>query len=372
MNIDSVISKIKLFDELVINSGFKRDVSDYMDAIQQNQTIAFMEDFSKRVQNWFEDFEKNSLDSELTSVLTRTPAFTSQGIAALLQELDSNKTIEPPAYFQELMQILNDLNSLVDDNETEIEEIRNIFERYASDKIDSEAEEGKALVSLVFKDVKTIKEFSRTLANWNKALLMFHQLVKSESPEEISLIQIQNSSIDVILNIDVNVYVDLYKVMTTSLVVYLGYLSLKTKRAEIVETFCGDEELIELEKKIEKRAFENIKMSVQRRVAEIHQERLQEDPEIVKEAIEKKIECVSATIIDHIVSGNDIKLLSAPQSENEQDDEEDISKELRKKTVAVREQYEKLSQEDKRLLLEKYSVKDEDNENEKSDPSMEE
>ena len=57
MNIESILNKIFLFDKLIIKSGFKRDISDYYDAISesQNQNLVFMKDLSSKIKLQFEN-----------------------------------------------------------------------------------------------------------------------------------------------------------------------------------------------------------------------------------------------------------------------------------------------------------------------------
>ena len=71
MNIESLINKIKIFRELVIDSGFKRNVIDFKQSIAQaqNQSLIFMKGLSEKVKENLIYFENNSLHSELRSVL---------------------------------------------------------------------------------------------------------------------------------------------------------------------------------------------------------------------------------------------------------------------------------------------------------------
>ena len=366
MNVDSIINKIKLFDELVIDSGFKRNIPDYINSIHQNPTIVFMEGISERIQESFTTFTNNSLDSELTDVLTKKAAFTSTGIAEQLQKLGEDKTIEAQTYFQKLNEILANLNSYIHENETEINEIREIFERYTSDKITSEAEEGKALLSIIFKDAKTIrelKELSKVLNRWNYTLQKFHELVTSVPPEETSIAQIQSGSIDVIIKIDIKIAFDFTKLVKEALATYRSYLEFKSSRKDIAKTFSANSKLIEVEREMEEIMFESIRQEIEHRIKRIHQERLKDDQNITREAIDGKIKAISATIIDHLVKDNEIKLLNAPQNKDKQDGEEDVSKELRDEMATVRGLLKKLSREDRILLLEKYSLKNGEDQN---------
>jgi len=61
-------------------------------------------------------------------------------------------------------------------------------------------------------------------------------------------------------------------------------------------------------------------------------------------------------ITDHIIKGNEVKLLTPPELEERQ--EKDLSKELMEDAAIVRERFKQLGKKDKQLLLEKYSIKD--------------
>ena len=71
----------------------------------------------------------------------------------------------------------------------------------------------------------------------------------------------------------------------------------------------------------------------------------------------KKADEVAKVITDHIVKGNEVKLLTPPEPE---EDKPDISTELRTETATVRERWKKLDGKEKQLLLDKYTIKEEE------------
>lgn len=375
MNIDSIINKIKLFQDMVIDSGFRRDLGDFVQSIQQpqNQNLIFMKGISDKIQTSFRDFENNSLDSELTNVIRDSEPFTSRNVIATLQDLDSDESIEASAYFNGLHDLLNNLILSIDNNLSEINKVKEVFKKYVSDQTNFETENEQALVSLVFKDVESmggLKEFSLALSRWDRTLRIFHQLVESKSPE-ISLVQIQNGSVDVIISISVAVALDLNVLIATGVNAYAAYLLYKTKAdtKEITDSFLGNTKLIEQERERDKLMLENIKLSIEKRTMEIHKKRQKNDKKIEKTSIKGKVDSVCETVADHIVKGNEVKLLTAPKHENVQDNEnnkENVLRQLRKKTALVRERYKKLSSEDKKLLLETYSIQNGEPENGKN------
>ena len=208
MNIESIINKISLFQELVIESGFKRDIGDYFQAINQsqNQNLVFMKDLSQKTKAYLEILENNSLDAELKIVLKKSESFTSLKTIEKLVELDIDSQIDAATYYQNFYAILNLLIKAINENESELVEVNITFSKYVSKEENKLSIEELAIVSLVFKDLQStgnLKEFAKVLHLWNRTLLIYHTLLKSESPDEITLVEIQNGSIDVIFNIDI-------------------------------------------------------------------------------------------------------------------------------------------------------------------------
>src|SRR5690554_435619 len=364
MNIESLLNNIKIFRELVIESGFKRDVVDNKQSIAQpqNQNLVFMKGLSENIKRNLSYFENNSLDSELTRVLRENEPFTSLNTFEELEDLDSDKEIDGQQYFQKLNSILNQLQKVIQSNESELNTVKAIFDKYITEDDEYEADEEQAVMSLIFKDLKStgsLKEFAKVLHRWNRTLLIYHTLLKSESPKEISLVEIQNGSIDVIFNIDFDIAIDLTELIKTGLKVYSAYLLYKSKTAkEIIASYMGNQKLIDTEKEREKLMLDNIKDSIKLKALEQHSENLKSDSPPSKTGVTKKADEVAKVITDHIIKGNEVKLLTPPEPEEE--DKPDISTELRTETATVRERWKKLGEKEKQLLLDKYTLEEED------------
>jgi hypothetical protein len=119
----------------------------------------------------------------------------------------------------------------------------------------------------------------------------------------------------------------------------------------------GNKKLIKGEEDREILMLDNIKESMKTKALEQHQEKLKEDEKIETISIEKKIEEVCSVLTDHIIKGNEMKLLTAPPNQKKN---KNIVKELREETTIVRERFNELNEEDKQLLLDKYSIKNDD------------
>lgn len=365
MNIESLLAKIELFEECAINSGFKRDLKDFTQSIQQshNKNLTFLKKLSQKIKDYLIICENNSLDSELDILLKQSKPFTKLNALEQLENLDENGEIPTNSYWTTFNSILNTLTKALGENANEISSLKEVFIQYVHKKEQESTEEQKVLMSLIFKDLKStssLREFSKVLNKWDRTLVLYHTLLKSESPKEISLVQIQNGSIDVIFNIDIDISIDLTKIVYTGLQGCAAYLLYKFKGKEMMESFKYNEKLIKLEEQKEKLMLDNIKYSVKELVLEQHKERLKLDPKIDTVSVEKKADEVSKVITEHIIKGNEIKLLNPPKENDEEEieEKEDPAQDLKAITTIVRERYKKLDEKEKLVLLEKYTIKE--------------
>lgn len=365
MNIESLIDKIELFKDLIIDSGFRRDIQDYIQSIQQgqNQNLVFMKDLSDKVKIKLEEGENYGLDNELNTLLKESQPFTAFDTLDQLKELNSDPEIAANNFFQKFSVILNQLLQNIDKNKKEIDSIYSIFVKYASEDVEFNSDQEQGIVSLIFKDLKTtssLREFSKALSRWNRTIILYHTLLKSNSPDEISLLEIQNGSIDVIFNIDFDIAIDFTELVKVGLKVYGAYLIYKSKAAkEIIESYMGNKKLIEAEKERETLMLDNIKASIKKKAIEQHKERIKEDKDIETTGVNKKSEEVSKVLTDHIIKGNEVKLLTPP--EPPEGETKDLSQELKEETAIVRERFKQLSLDDKKLLLERYTIQEDQN-----------
>lgn len=360
MNIESLLNKISLFKEFVIETGLKRDLIDYTNALgqPQNRNLVFMKGLAAQLKNYFFEIKNNSIDTELQVILKDTKPFTTIAVLDEIEEINEDPELLPEDYFQKFFNLLERINQLIILNEDEILTIETIFNKYTKSDESSLIGE-QALLSLVFKDLQStsnLKEFSKVLHRWNRTLLIYHTLLKSQSPEEISLVEIQNGSIDVIFTIDFDIAIELTELIKLGLKVYSAYLLYKSKTArEIIESYAGNVELIKSENDREILMLDNIKDSIKLKVLEQHNDKLLLDKNIEKAGAEKKADEISRIITDHIIKGNEVKLLNASKSNEEED--KITSSELRASTAIVRERFKELEPKDKLLLIEKYYIK---------------
>ena len=99
---------------------------------------------------------------------------------------------------------------------------------------------------------------------------MYHQLLKSDSPKDIELVNIENGSVDLILNLDLEVATSLIDLFKTALEVFGSYLVYKTTVKEIVKSYRGNKKLSDSEKGRDKLMMGNVQKVIMAEVSKQH------------------------------------------------------------------------------------------------------
>jgi hypothetical protein len=365
MNIESLIDKIDLFDELVVKSGFKRDVAAWVTALGQAETqsnLITMREMAEGTLRVFDAINVAGLPSAISTLLPTQKTFSNLDTESELIELLDDPEIEPTAFYSRLQTILSTLSNQLNTDAKAVERARENLSIYVpvSTQI---AKDEKAIISVIFKDSETItglKRFSRSLHRWDQAMLMYHKLLKSESPEEIRLLEVQNGSIDVIINLDVDVTLNFLAALAVGYRAFNAYLKWKTDMQDIVQSYAGNKELLELNSRQESLLLDNIEKAIRSTVETQHKAAKKIDKNISKESPAVKIDRISALLAEHITKGNEVRLLSANLEET--DDNSTEADDLVDQTRKASELRRQLSSNDMKLLQEKYTVRDEETE----------
>jgi len=359
MNIASLADIISLFNNTIIETGFKRNLQDYVTSLPNNQqNIIALRDIAKEVQDELDDFYAGDLPEELGRLFPKgVKPFTSEPIYEQLSELLLDNEIDLPNFYAKLNQLLTALNKQIQSNIDEIEKISAFIAPYVQEDSLLISKENKAIISILFKDKKTItifKEFTKTLQVWNRTLPVYHQILKSASPEDIEIVAVQNGSIDFVFNIDFDIAINLAKVCEVGYRSFLAYLSYKALAKPIVASYFGNEKLIASEKEREVELIANIGMAITNQIEEQHKSALASGQ--VKDVnIEKKVEQVTKMVTSHILNGNDVKLLSLPEKAGDSDDSKDTPKtNLKSASSEARQALKSLPASEIKMLLEKY------------------
>ncbi len=366
MNINTLTEIIDIFEIEIISSGFKRDTQDYINSLPNNQNnIVTLRDIAEKTSKKLDEIYNGDLPDLLIKLLvTNVSPFTNHPHDSDIKELLSDTEIPLANFFQKLNRILSQLNNQIQQNIQEIDRLKGFIEPYQESQESFQTDAHKAIISIIFKDTKTItilKEFTKNLQAWNRVLPLYHQLLKSSSPEDIEIVTVQNGSIDFLVNLDFDIALDLTEVFKVGFKCFMAYLSYKKLAKPLVDSYYGNKKLIAGEKEREKELINNIGVAVSKKILEQHKDAFKKDKDIDKN-IDKKIDQVVKLVTSHILKGNDIKLLALPEFEGEEayEESDSIKEELRTVSSEVRQAMKIIPPKEMKALLEKYSEPEED------------
>lgn len=364
MNIEVLQDYIHTFRREVVESGFKRDLDDYASSLAASQSnIVALREIAVKIQTSLDSIYGGDLPENLASLLPsgQPKPFTDVPHDENLRTLTEDTEIAQQEFFNQLNQLISQLQKQIQQNIAAIDNIEEFIRPYVSEDTRQIAADNLALLAIVFNETQTItslEQFTKTLAAWNRVLPIYHQLLKSEPPADVRIVEIQNGSIDCIINLDVDVALDLVELFKLGFEVFAAYLSYKKMIQPIIASYHGNKKLISQEEEREALLLENIGAAVNEQIKAQHKEAKRLDKGVDGTAIPKKIEQVSNLITAHIVKGNDIKLLAVPVMDDAKDGEQDATEDqialLREQSVAARRQLRQMPLEAKQKLLEAY------------------
>jgi hypothetical protein len=365
MNINTLSEIVDSFNNEIVDSGFKRDLTDYLSSLSNNQNnIIGLRDIANKVSHKLELIYSGDLPDMIKKLFANNvKSFTSESHDNHILELLKDNEIALPNFYQKLHKLLTALNNQIELNTQEIIRLKTFIDPYVETQEEYQTDEQKAIVSIIFNDSKTItnlKEFTKTLNSWNKVLPLYHQILKSSSPEDIEIVTVQNGSIDFLINIDFDIALDVAEVFKVGFKCFMAYLSYKKMAKPLVDSYFGNKKLIAGEKEREKELINNIGEAIKNQILDQHKQYVKKDKDIDKN-IDKKLEQVVKLVSSHILKGNDIKLLTIPLVDNEESSEENENnkEELRTISSQVRQEMKLIPSKDMKFLLEKYSEPEE-------------
>lgn len=371
MNIEVLHDHISTFTREVVDSGFKRDLDDYNSSLPSLQTnIVALREIAEKILLVLDRFYSSDLPDSLRALLPKKDIrpFLEVPHNVMLRDLIENTEIQQQGFFEQLAQFINRLENQIQQNVNEITKIGDFIAPYLSTDITTRTEQGIAMISIVFKEQRTISilsEFTMTLKAWNRTLPIYHQLLKSKPPEDIKIVEVQNGSIDFIVNMDVNVAIDLAELFKIGFEVFVAYLTYKQMIRPIIDCYHGNQKLIKQEPEREKALLANIGEAIKSKIMDQHKKAKKTDKGIDGASVTKKIEEVTKLVTSHIVKGNDIKLLALPETEEKEDGQEDVPDKreaLREQSMRARQQLSLISPKAQQKLLETYGQNDEETE----------
>lgn len=368
MNIETLHEHIALFKREVIDSGFKRDLDDFVGSLPNAQSnIIQLREIANKTLAALDRIYSRDLPDALNALLPsdKTPAFSATAHNQKLRDLVANTELQQPAFYSNLSQFLSQLQQQVNQNVAEIKRIEQFIAPYASKDLQQLATDDAAVVAIIFKDKTTISslnEFSKTLKHWSRTLPLYHQLIKSKVAPDIHIVAVQNGSIDFAVNINVDVAVNLAEIFAVGFHAFATYLGYKKMVKPLIDSYYGNKKLIEMENDREKHLLENVRDAVHRQIELQHDAAKSNDKKLDGAGVQVKIKEVANLIVSHIVKGNDLKLLALPPAAESEQTENDSAKSdavkkkdaLLESSITARRELQDMRPEDKQKLLELY------------------
>ena len=363
MNMEQMRDNIRHFTREIIDSGFKRDIDDYLSSLPSHQSnIITLRDIAKTVLAALEKIYESDMPDALRSLLptgAKKP-FTETPHNEFLQTLVNDTQIQLPDFFSQLQKRLTQLKSQLTDNQSALNDIQQFIAPYISEDEERIAAADLAIISIIFKERNTItqlKQLASALVTWNRTLPIYHQLLKSESPKDIEIVEVEHGSIDLVINLNIDVALNLVELFDLGFKVFAAYLSYKKMIEPLVASYHGNKKLIELDREKEVLMLENIGKAIHCEIVKQHKAAKKADSKVDATAIDKKVELVEKLITSHIVKGNDIRLLAVPEKAEQNSDPRAMQSKIeayRKTSTEARQLLRQMPQGEQQKLLEAY------------------
>jgi hypothetical protein len=353
MTVRKIIELIDFIKDKIGKNSFSTKLQDYLVTIQNNSNnLVLLKELTDKLISDYEQLEQNEIPELLEKVMVnKEKPFTDDNFLKQLETLKEQNYSDPGSHFNTLNSIISQIQARVNTNTTELDKISTTVRPFLSKDYSDLQTDTNAIFAIIFNNehsYNSLKLLSFELKNWDRGLFIYQQIISEETPKPFEIVEIDQGSIEVVLNLLFDVGEKLLDLFKTAFEVYGAYLAYKTVVHETLsKSFRGNEKLIKGEEEREQLLLENVRIAVR--------EELKKQAKKVKkqEALEKKIEEVTKLVTEHIIKGNSVKLLSAPEEK-----EEIFEKEEEKEILYVKAKvdYKKLDETTKQLLISEFTT----------------
>lgn len=328
-------------------------LQDYQTTIQNNSSnIVLLKEILDKTIYDLDNLIENSIPEFLEKLLVgKIIPFEFEKFKKQLIELKEKNHTDYSQLYNELTNILAQMLEKMNSNIAELDKISKVIEPFQTKDFNDIQEDDNAIFAIIFNNESSfnnLKSLSFELRNWDKGLFLYQQIVSDETPKAFEIIEVEQGSVEVILNLAFDVAENLVDLFKTGMETYGAYLTYKTLiHDKLFATFKDNKKLMALEEEREKLLLQNVKDVVRNEIKK------QAKKGKKHEALDKKIEEVTKLVTEHIIKGNSVKLLSAPEEK-----EEVLEKEKEKEMHYVKSKadYKKLDEATKQLLLEEFTT----------------
>jgi hypothetical protein len=348
MTVRKIIELIDFIKSSIGKDKYLGLLQDQIVTIQNNSNnLVLLKELTDKAISDFEKLKEKEIPTLLDKVLVeKVKPFTQETFYEQLINLKEANYPDVGSQYNTLNSILTQIQAKLNLNIVELDKIQATVEPFLTKDFSELQNDNNAIFAIIFNNENSynnLKRLSFELKNWDRGLFIYQQIISDETPKPFEIIEVDQGSIEVVLNLIFEVGDKLLDLFKTGLEVYAAYLAYKTVvHDSLVKSYKGNQQLIDLEVDREKLLLENVRIAVR--------EEIKTQSKKVKkhEALDKKIEEVTKLVTEHIIKGNSVKLLSAPT-----DKKEIFEKEEEKEDFYVRSKfdYKRLDEKTKQLLL---------------------
>lgn len=353
MTVRKIIELIDFIKSTIGKEQFSGKMQDFIVTIQNNSNnLVLLKEITDKSIYEYEKLVQNDIPQLLDKVLVGTEKpFTQTNFYQQLTDLKNQNYADPGSQYNTLNSILTNIQARINQNIVELDRIRATVQPFLTKDFSIYQKEENAIFSIIFNNeysYNSLKALSFELKNWDRGLHIYQQLISDETPKPFEIIEVDQGSIEVVINLLFTVCEKLLELFKTGFEVYAAYLAYKTLvHDNLIKSYKGNQLLIKSEEEREKLLLQNVRDAVREEI------RKQTKKTKKQEALEKKIDEVTKLVTEHIIKGNSVKLLSAPEDQVEIIAKEDEKEEFYLKSKA---DYKKLDDQTKQLLLTEFTT----------------
>lgn len=343
----SIISHLERSDLIAFTEDIKQSLT------SNRNNVVVIKDLLRKLNSRVRKIDSNQFREEADKFLKTGSKFETKATRVSIQTLVNGKATNGPSLISSATKLIQALVDSYNDTISNAKYVKQLLTYYEEDKTKS-LPKGKSEIALIFKHVDTTEnyeELTKILAKWQTALRVYHQLISSKSPNTIVINKVDNNSIDFFLFLDTELVKNLLELFKVGFEYFGAYLTYKETIGKIIKSFRGNKKLIEGEVERESELINNVSEAIRKELQRQHKEAKTKDKNIASTSIKVSLDIVTSTIQEHIVKGNDFKLIEAPKSKKEMWKDDSENRDLLEQ---IEENLQKLKEGEKKKLINQF------------------
>ena len=360
MNINSLVEKIMNYKEKIQGDGYFRDIEGFKNTLSKaNVKRNIIMTIVDKMDIILNGIYQSSIPDDMLLLLPneKNYQFIEKKYYDRIEKLKNDTEINTLELYGKMVSLVNEIYNHINNDMTNITKLEKVFLPYFEKDNDENKKNEKAIISIVFNNKKSyhnLPSLVKTLSKWNRLFQIYSQLLKSEPSEDIEVVSVHDGSLDFIFNFNIDLSINLTEVVKYGLIAFGGFFAYLKVTKPIIDSYLGNEELIEMEYKRKDLMLNNIYESIAKKISEQHKDYVKKDNKINQESIDRKIEEISKIITEHLIEGNEIKLLTSNLETTQE-----LKAEIKEKSQLIKNEMRVIDRNDILLLENKYKIKDE-------------